>query len=84
MARIHFTRLALSTAFISLAGCASLNQFTERHPVVAAVGATLIAGSIVATAEANGHGRSSAQSAAASDCQVVRQNASGYSLAPCH
>jgi hypothetical protein len=46
--------IATLVAAASLSGCASLNQFTERHPVVTAVGATLIAGSIIATANANG------------------------------
>jgi hypothetical protein len=55
MARINLTGAVLS-ATVLLSGCATFNQFTEKHPFVTAVGMTLIAGSIVATANASGHG----------------------------
>lgn len=50
------TRIALFAAALALSGCASLSQFSQRHPVATAVGLTVIAGSIAATANANSHG----------------------------
>lgn len=52
---MNIKTFAAALLVINIAGCASFNQFAEKHPVVTAVGATLVAGSIVAIANANGH-----------------------------
>ena len=48
-------RLVLLTIVLVLPGCASLSQFSEKHPIASAVGGTLIAGSIMATVNINSH-----------------------------
>jgi uncharacterized lipoprotein YajG len=39
----------ISAALACLAGCASLKEFTERHPVATGIGAALLVGGIAAS-----------------------------------
>jgi hypothetical protein len=42
------------TLLVSLAGCASLQEFSDRHPVVTGIGVALIGGSIALAARNSG------------------------------
>lgn len=47
-------RLAVLISLL-LSGCASLSNFTQKHPVVTAIGAAVIVGSIAASVDHGGH-----------------------------